>query len=150
MKWLSFLFLSTLSLHAFGDHKPGSQCGLTDEKNDTTWTKTKSLFVSEWKEEKVKQLDTLTKQQLIIAAKDLTKGEDGFATEIKIKTTWDAINALRENSEGEDVAVEYYSVNNLSMTQVVFYPGGNPVGVLFKTGTKKIYATNSDDHIECR
>ena len=136
-------------MNSFGSSRLGSKCGLTDDKNDS-WARTKSLNISTWSDARISELPTLTKQQIIIAAKDLTEGPDGLAADIEIKNTIDAVKVLRQNSEGGDVYVMYYKVNRLDITEVLHYPGGNPVGIIFKTGSKRIHAENGDDTIICR
>ena len=149
MKTLSIIFTLFLALNSFGSTRFGSKCGLTNAK-DESWTRTKSFNISSWSDARITGLPTLTKQQIIIAAKDLTKGPDGLVADIEIKTTIDAVNVLRGNSEGGDVYVMYYKVNRLDVTEVLHYPGGNPVGIIFKTGWKRIHAENGDDTITCR
>jgi len=124
----------------------GSQCGLTDQKDDS-WKQTKLISLSRADEEKVSNLDTKTKQQIIIAANYF--GTDFGATG-KFKNTMDAVNFMRGNSEAGDMAVIYYRVNGERFTEVIHYPGGNPVGVIFATGSRTIIAENGDDSIICK
>ena len=149
MKTFSFIFAAFLALNAFGSSKLGSKCGLTDAKDDS-WTTTKTLNISKWSDARISELPTLTKQQVIITAKDLTQGPTGLATEIDIKNAIDAVTVLRENSESGDVYIKYYDVKRLAVTEVLLYPGGNPVGIIFKTGSKRIHAENGDDTVTCR
>jgi len=124
----------------------GSACGLTDNKDDS-WKRTKSIGLSRADEEKVANMDTLTKQQVIIAANYFSKQ---WGEPQKFKSTWDAVVYMRGNSEGGDMDVMYYNVNGGRFTEVLHYPGGNPVGVIFKTTSRRIHATNGDDTIECK
>ena len=148
-RWLLVLVSATSICGMATASRLGYQCGLTDSKDDS-WKRTKSLNVSRWSEAQIDGLPTLTKQQIIIAAKDLTQGPNGLSADIEIRSTIDVVHVLRGNSEGGDVYVMYYDVRALSVTEVLHYPGGNPVGILFETGSKHIHAENGDDTITCR
>jgi len=147
MKMKSVVLALVLSVTpAFASEDLGHACGLTDAK-DASWKVNKRIGLSRDVEEKVANLDTKTKQQIIIAANHF--GPD-FGAEGKFKSTLEAVEFMRGNSEGGDMDVMYYTVNGRRFTEVLHYPGGNPVGVLFKTGSRTIVAENGDDTIVCK
>ncbi len=126
----------------------GSQCGLTDFKDDS-WKQTKLISLSRADEEKVSNLDTKTKQQIIITANHYSASGFGEAPK-KFRSTWEAVEFMRGNSEAGDMAVVYYNVNGVRVTEVLHYPGGNPVGIIFPTGSRTMLAENGDDTITCK
>jgi hypothetical protein len=73
--------------------------------------------------------------------------EDNVAV---IKSTVQAVKYLRENSESEDVYVQNYQVKKLEVTEISFWPGGNPYGYIFLSGTTHLIAFNQDDSIVCK
>ena len=147
MKKLSVLFLVGASLTSFGADRLGSKCGLTDDFDDS-WVQTKQINLSQAPQSKVKKLSRLTKQQFIITAKYFAKEKN--KTSGSIHNTQQAVEWLANDSEAADVDVTYYNVNDASVTQVIHYPGGNPYGVIFQTGSKTIVAYNQDGAIVCR
>ena len=146
-KWLMVL-ISLSSLSAMAAEKLGSKCGLTDFKEDGEWKLVKSVDLGRARDSKIQELPTLTKQQLIIAAKELAKrhAKEG----LEINNTLGAVGNLRGNSEGGDLSVDYYKVKNLKITEVVHYPGGNPYGVFFIQGTRRIQAYDEDSTVYCK
>lgn len=146
MKTLSFLFLvMSFALNAHAAYVPGSQCGLTDEAGDG-WVTTKTIDLRDASEERINELPTLTKQQLIIAAKALAVKEEAQ----KIKSTIDAVEYLREASSGADLDVIHFSYKGGKFTQVLHYPGDNPYGMIFEQGTRHIVADNTDGSVNCK
>ena len=146
MKMFSFLFLAvTFAINAQAAYVPGSQCGLTDKAGDG-WVTTKSFDLRQASEERISELPTLTKQQLIIAAKELA----GKPASSEIKSTVDAVNYLRNNSVGEDLVIVHFNYAGEKFTHILHYPGDNPYGVIFEQGTRHIVALNSDDSVSCK
>ncbi len=148
MKQLLLVLISIGSLSAMATNKLGSKCGLTNFKEDGKWKLLNRIDLGTAKDSKIQELPTLIKQQIIIAAKKIAnkREEEG----LDIKNTLDAVNNLRNNSEGEDLSIDYYKVKELKITEVVHYPGGNPVGVFFIQGTTHIQAYDEDSTIICK
>lgn len=146
MKQFSFLFLLVaFGMSSFGANIPGSQCGLTDTTSDN-WEHTKWIDLATAGAEQINALSTLTKQQLIIAA----KYEAAKYSESKIYNTVQAVEYLRHNSDARFLRVEHFTYREQRFTQVLHFPGDNPYGVIFEQGTLHVVAYNSDDSISCR
>ena len=146
------LLLITLSLVTFtvqSADRWGSQCGLTDGKDDVAWKSIgQDQQLTQATDQELKNLPTLTKQQLIIAAKEVAKErEDHF---LVVKNTVQSVKYLRENSEAEDVYVRNYKVKKLLVTEISYWPGGNPYGYIFLSGTTRLIAFNQDDSVACK
>ncbi len=146
MKQLSVLFLMvSFAFSAFGSYIPGSKCGLTDTTSDN-WEHSRSVDLSRANEEQINALPTLTKQQLIIAAKyEAKKFSEG-----EIHNTVEAVEYLRHNSDAKTLTVEHFAYREQRFTQVLHFPGDNPYGVIFTQGTLHVVAYNSDDSIDCK
>lgn len=136
-----------LSFSSMAASKLGSKCGLTDSKDDEWLGVGRSINLTSAKSAFINALPTLTKQQLIIAAKEYIKGG---GEEADIQNTVDAVNYLRQYSDGHSLSVSNYQVINSRVTEVLHYPGDNPNGVIFRTGTRTVVAYNGDDTILCR
>ena len=149
MKALLLITLSLVTFNLQAGDRWGSQCGLTDDKNETDWKSVgKDLKLTLATDEELNSLPTLTKQQLIITAKAEAKERDEDA--VAIKNTVQAVKYLRENSESEDVYVRNYKVKKLNVTEISFWPGGNPYGHIFLSGTTHVIAFNQDDSVACK
>ncbi len=149
MKLVSLFTLITviaLNLFAAERTKFGSECGLADDINDL---KEVGRFISldHASDTKINSLPTITKQQLIITAKDIAAD---FGHREPIKTTLDAVSVLRSFSEGGGLSVQDYLSKGVRYTSVQFYPGGNPVGLIFKAGTRHAVASNGDETLTCK
>lgn len=60
-----------------------------------------------------------------------------------------AIRVLRADSEmQDDLAWQVFKYKGEAYNRVVFYPGGNPVGLIFKNG--RLFAEQSDGDITCK
>ncbi len=149
MKALLLMTLSLVTLHGQAADRWGSKCGLTDGKDDVTWKSVgQDQALTHATDQELNSLPTLTKQQLIIAAKEAAKErEDNAAV---FKNTVQAVKYLRENSESEDVYVRNYKVKKLVVTEITFWPGGNPYGYIFLSGTTRLIAFNQDDSVACK
>ena len=147
MKLLTFSVLTlAFAFSAIGANKLGSQCGLLDSFEGEQLKaigKGVQLDLST-PSDKVRKLPTLTKQQLIIAAKYFAN-ENGES--IEIKNTQDAINFL---SGSDGINVDSFKVNKLRVTEVMYYPGENPYSVVFLLGTTHILAFGQDGTVVCR
>lgn len=149
MKLFSFVLIGLIAVGGFGFDRTSSGCGLTKTKNGS-WIATKSLNLSMWSDSKINHLPSLTKEQIIIATKELVSFRDELTEDRGVKTAVDAIKTLSDLSESNDVVMVYYKVNNRSVTEIRYYPGGNPYGIIFETGSTEILADNEDDTISCR
>src|SRR5262249_49627934 len=128
--------------------KLGSQCGLIDSYDEFgAIDATKTLSLGKFSEEEVAALPTLSKQQIIIAAKEANRFAD---QDIAITNTSEAAKFLRDWSEGGEVYVKYMTFQGERYTQVVFYPGGNAAGMVFETGSRHAVATISDSDLICK
>jgi hypothetical protein len=122
----------------------GSECGLTDMKDETWVEISKYQNLALYSEGQIRQLATVTKQQVIITAKEFAKASE---EKIPINNTLDAVNYLKPN---QGPYISNFLVNGEEYTEVLSYPGDNPVGMIFKRGSTVVVATNNDDSIECR
>jgi len=149
MKALLLITLSLVTLNLQASIRWGSQCGLTDAKDETEWKSvSENQRLTQATAQELNSLPTLTKQQLIITAKDEAKDRDDDAS--AIKNTVQAVKYLRENSESEDVDVRNYKAKKLRVTEISFWPGGNPYGHIFLSGTTRVIAFNEDDSVACK
>lgn len=120
----------------------GSQCGLTDLYGDDSWRESgKGIDLRSASPSTIAQLPTIIKQQLIIAAHH--QGEE------QNLNTLGAVEFFREFSEGGDLSISHFRVNGELFTQVLFYPGGNPGGSIFRYGQLRIIADISDSDVVC-
>ena len=137
------LFLAVFSLTLSAAWKPGSKCGLVDNTED--YKQVRTLNLDQPEREKIAVLPTLTKQQLIIAAKATAKD---MHEEVEIKNSYDAALYL-ERGRG-DLSVITATAGKTKVTEIRAYPGDNAYGFLFVRGTNRIVGLNSDDDIVCR
>ena len=142
MKLTLLALFFVVSLNAMA----GSECGLTDSK-DESWVELKSVDLTRASNARINALPTLTKQQLIITAKTFNDFGNGPS---EINNTVDAVEYLRQNSDGLHLSVNNYRVNRRLVTEVLHYPGDNANAAIFKTGTRTIIAFNGDDSITCK
>ena len=138
------VLISLIGVMGFATSKWGSECGLTDDKDESWKEISRPLYVGRLKAAKIAKLPTLTKQQIIITAKDFAKGDDDAP---KIKKTVEAIEYLKR---ADGPYVTNYQVRGRRYTEVIAYPGDNPVGLVFEYGSRHVVASNGDDSIECR
>jgi hypothetical protein len=141
--WLAFFILSSNSVYA--ETRWGSECGLTDQKDDSWVEVGKGLNLQKASKAEIRKLPTLIKQQLIIMAKEFAKGSED---NIPIRCAVEAVGYLNGTDGGPYVFT--YLVGGKEYTEVLIYPGDNPFGVIFKQGTTTIVADNGDDSISCR
>lgn len=92
------------------------------------------------------ELDNLQKQQVVIAARELLSA---YGERVEVNSTTEAIRLLVD--WGMDVYIENFRVagSRQVFTQVKGYPGDNPMGVIFKLGSRTITAYNGDSSITC-
>ena len=62
---------------------------------------------------------------------------------------WRGLQSGGEGSEGGDVYLKNFTYLGEKYTDVLSYPGGNPVGTIYKYGSSKPFATNGDGSISC-
>lgn len=119
----------------------GAQCGLTDgfdsdsfeEIGDATEIALGGTFTD------------LEKQQIIQAVQSLA----GEAGETAALTLDDSIKYLNESSEGGEAYLQTNVVNGVDYTVLLYYPGGNPVGIVFEKGTLTEIAHIEDSDVVC-
>lgn len=146
MKHLSVLFLvASFTFPTFASYTPGSKCGLTDATSED-WEQSKSVDLSNANSTEINALPTLTKQQLIIAARYRATR----FSETEIRNTVQAVEYLRHNSDAHTLSVDHFAYRGERYTQVLHFPGDNPYGVIFKRETAHVVAYNSDDSISCK
>ena len=149
MKALLLISVSLLPFELKAADRSGADCGLTDFRNVDEWISLgEQQILTQMTDQELSRLATLTKQQLIITAKEETKARD--TNPAVIKNVVQAVKYLRENSESEDVHVTLYKVNKLVVTEIAFWPGGNPYSYVFLRGTTRLIALNQDDEVSCR
>ena len=147
MKWMLVL-ASFSSFSLFAATQWGSECGLTDSKDETWVSSGKVLDLAKASDARINALPSLTKQQIIITAKDTAAD---FGSDPKnIKSTAKAVELLRDHSESRDLQVYDYIVKKVKYTEVTFWPGGNPYGHIFHIGTTHVVALNEDGSIKCK
>ena len=142
-KSVLMLIVLMVATSAFaGQTKPGSQCGLTDGYDSDSFEDVGTL-TSVYPGAKLTKLQA---KQIVAAAKKLAGGEDvGEIASLK-----SAIETLMESSEARDVYVGNQRVNGQVVTTVTYFPGGNPVGVIFKKGTTQAIAEIQDSSVVCK
>ncbi len=138
---LMTLISSSMALAAISP-KWGAECGLTDAKDDS-WKELKSYNLNSASEEELAKLPTLVKQQVIVAAKYFASDDPS----VKIYGTNDAVEFLRR-SDGPYIT--HYLVGGKRFTEVLSFPGDNPVGLVFAYGSLHVVAKNGDNDIMCR
>jgi hypothetical protein len=143
MKFALIISLVTLSLSA-APRRLGSQCGLVDSTEGEDFVVTASRSLDNASYAAINKLPTLTKQQLIIAAKDVAKG-DIEAPEIN--NTFTAVRYLRSF---RGLTIVHANAGGTMVTEMRSYPGDNAYGPIFLQGTKRIVAFENDGDIVCK
>lgn len=134
MKTIASLLLFTLlGLSAQARTELGSQCGLIDFADDFELSEDLSLDLTE-----NSKLTPLQKKQ-VLATVDSNEP-------ISVK---EALKWLVESSEGGDVYYSSGKFEGRAYQVVKYYPGGNPVGAIFKKGSTRPLAFISDSDILC-
>ena len=122
----------------------GKNCGLTDTygrgDGETPWSfsEESKLSLGSMSDEELKKLPELVEYQLSVLNK--TEPEGDILALVK---------NLKEGSEAQEVYLQDFTYNNVEYTDAVFYPGGNPVGAIFKKSTYEVVAYNGDGDIVC-
>jgi hypothetical protein len=93
---------------------------------------------------KLQALPKVTQAQLLATALHGTDADDEEVSDV-VK----AVKYLSENSEGDEVYVKYFTFKGQKYASVIYYGGGNAVGLIFKDGSAIPYAQNGDDSIVC-
>lgn len=135
----------TLSLPAQAAYVMGSKCGLIDNWGDVeeaTTTFDLSKPVDKMKG-LIKSLIKVVKSQIISSA------NGGKMSVRKINNTTDAIKALQEGSEGEEVYLKAAIIKGKKYSVLAYYGGGNPTGYIYPWGKGEAVAEISDDDIVC-
>lgn len=126
----------------------GSECGFTDDVDDSwQYDDSKQISLGEMTAAKVQKLPLVTRQQLIIAAKDSLKFM-GEAVPEKFGAA-EALAHLKDVSSGDEVYHFTVEVNGKVYEEIRTYPGDNSSGLIFVKGTTQVVATNGDDNILC-
>ncbi len=146
MKHLLFITLALVfAIQSQGSEKLGSECGLTDTNEESSWKVFgNSLAFDMGDKEKILKLRSLTKQQIIITAKYFV-AQNGL--DITIRNTLDAAKFL---SEADGFNVTNYNVNGKRVTEVTYYPGENPYGVIFQYTSSHILGYSEDGTVYCK
>lgn len=133
---------STCELKSIKQTKlPGQYCGLTeDSSEDWKEVKERSLDFSKMNDAKIAALPSVTKQQLVLAAKEIDS---------KVTTAVEAVALLKDSSESEDLYYNVFEYDGVTYNEVLIYPGGNASGLIFKDGSLSVHAFNGDGSIEC-
>lgn len=116
------------------------QCGLTSSMETDD-------IIKVGKSKEIKpgaQFNDLEKQQIVIAAREM------YGDQEEITGTTQAAALLV--SAGYEAYISHFRVGNNEtlFTQIIHYPGDNPVGVIFLKGTTKVVAYNNDGSTECK
>lgn len=125
----------------------GSKCGLVDFSGDNSIVDIgRGLRLN-----KASQLSALGRAQVIATARNyngdaVAYGEDSVA----LLGAQQAIDYLNGGSEGAESYLRDFHIRGEVFTQVIFYPGGNPVGAIFEKGSSEILAEIQDSDIVCK
>ena len=92
------------------------------------------------------QLSRTEAVQILIAARH----EADTKSSSKIKNASDAISYLKDASEGGDALIGYQQANGVVYSVVLYYPGGNPVGVIFAKDSTRVVGYIEDSSVECK
>jgi hypothetical protein len=138
------LFIVMIALNARATEKDvaGSKCGFVDQYAD-------DQVVKAGEAKKVTQKTELTEletQQVIAAAITLSDLKE-TETVSKIER---AIDALTGASQTGEVLLQDMQIKTKPVTQLVYFPGGSPVGAIFEKGTPEIKALIEDTLIVCK
>jgi hypothetical protein len=141
---LVFLFAGSLSASPVSG-KAGSYCGLVDSTTEEAgFIETAVRSLNQASRATIEKLPTLTKQQIIIAAKLMSEGDTDAP---EIKNTFDAVEYMRR---ADGPAIIHAKAGDTKVTEIRSYPGDNPVGPIFLQGTKRIIAFDNDQDISCK
>jgi hypothetical protein len=117
----------------------GEACGLVDDLSDDALHTLQSRNV-----ETVDDLTPLQKRFVVLTARNyLGDSQD----DISIENATDAVSYLQQVSEGGDLSADVLKIHGQIYSLILFYPGGNPVGLIF-SGMDPI-ASVSDGDIGC-
>ncbi len=150
--FIAMTLVTSLSAQA-GGARFGSECGLTDGYHEGSWVEVgQNINLTKASPSKIRGLDTLVKQQLIIAAKLQSSQLHQFdgQEEAKISNTQEAVEYLRQSSDSENLSVSDFRVRSKHFTQVLYYPGDNAGGVIFEAGTTHAVAFIADSDVVCK
>jgi hypothetical protein len=117
----------------------GEACGLVDDLSDEALHTLQSRSV-----ETVDDLTPLQKRFVVLTARHYVQYDQDMALP---KNAKDAIKLLKEGSEGGDLSADVLKIHGQIYSLILFYPGGNPVGLIF-SGMDPI-ASVSDGDIGC-
>jgi hypothetical protein len=121
--------------------RTGEYCGLTQGFDDSLEDLDTSVTV-----EAGAKFTKLQARQIIEAARIMAAPWDQEKPEPNLKAS---IDYLVEASEGGEVYLKEAVAENVKYTYLIFYPGGNPYGVIFKKGTLSDVAHIQDSDIVC-
>ncbi|MBC7690970.1 MAG: hypothetical protein H7222_04325 [Methylotenera sp.] len=96
------------------------------------------------KAEMIARLPAIARKQLILYARS-----DAGSPPQPITTVTAAVQLLVDGSEGGEVDLENFSLEGRRFTRLLWYPGGNPYGVIFAYGTTRKLATLGDGDFSC-
>jgi hypothetical protein len=136
------IFLPVLLARASEKDIPGSKCGFVDQYTDDQVVK-----IGEAKKVTGKvELSDLEGRQIIAAAVVLSDiKEDESVPKVQR-----AIDALAVASQTGEVLLQDLQIKEKSLTQLVYFPGGSPVGAIFEKGSADIKALIEDTLIVCK
>ena len=134
----------TLVISTLAQAASSAPCRLHDSADDYQDSKR-----GKW----VQQIDDLSKleqKRVLITALDMAKQNAEFEEKVVIETPADALKYLKDGSEGGDVYVGAVMADNQVYSVVRYYPGGNPVGLIFRPHTTKVIGEIQDSSVNCR
>lgn len=152
------VFTLSLTLPSFSAHAariPGSACGLSDyyggddEGEEEIYTLTgRQIDLSRMSDAEILALPALAKRQ-ILAAAELELADMITSGEYSVTGILSAVRGLRKFSGGETVTLNDFDYQGRRFTQVKYFPGDNPGGVIFKRDSTDAIATINDSDINC-
>jgi hypothetical protein len=92
------------------------------------------------------KLNKIEKAQAVITARSEA---NSIQDDVKIASAVDAVKYLSESSEGGDAYIGQQQTNDTVYDVVLYYPGGNPVGVIFVKGTTEVKGYIEDSSVVC-
>ncbi len=121
-------------------------CNLPDGYDEDSYSQKESLHVTGSTD-----LDSVQAGQIIILARHVNKA---VPEDQELHALSEAVRYLMEGSEGEDVylnlEIAQTKPNPTEVDTAIFYPGGNPVGLIFEKNTTNIIGQIDDSTVRCR
>ena len=119
-------------------------CGLPDAYDSTDYD---TVIGSSKAVKKDTKLTDIEGVQILVTARTQAKRNSDHT---RINTTAEAIKYLKNNSESNDLYVQQEKANGKIYSVVLYWPGGNPVGLVFELNTSSVVGYIEDSTVYCK